>query len=166
MISLGFLIRLWREGKLEVIEPSDDICLSYLEKAENCLRSAKILLQNKLYENSVAMSYYVMYNSLTALLFKAGIKCENHSGAILLLKLLFKDDKIFKIISKAKEERIDKQYYVQSKQLAALTETTTTDLFKSAEGFLIEIKLLISNLKNDDIAALQVALKRLVRNDK
>jgi len=45
------------EGKLALVEPSADICDSYLEKAENSLKSAKVLLQNNLYENSIPMSY-------------------------------------------------------------------------------------------------------------
>src|SRR3989344_2570240 len=158
MTNLYFLTKLRREGKLELVEVSDDICLSYSEKAENCLKSAKILLQSKLFDNSTTMSYYAMYNSLTALLFKTGIKCENHSSAILLLKFLFENNELFKIISKAKEERIDKQYYVQSKQLAMLTENSTKDLFMNAESFLINIKSIINNLTNDRIKTLRSTL--------
>ncbi len=59
--------------KLKLVESSEEIKLSYLEKSDNSLRSAKILHKNNLFENSVSMSYYVMYNSLTSLLFKIGI---------------------------------------------------------------------------------------------
>ncbi len=108
----NFLKRLRLERKLELIETSDEICESYLEKSNNCKKSAEILLKNNLYENSVSMSYYSMYNSLIALFFKVGIKCENHSGSILLFKLLFRDNELFDLISKAKKERINLQYYV------------------------------------------------------
>ena len=80
-----FFDKLRKEGKLELVESSDEICDSYLEKSKNCLTSAKLLLKSYLYENSVNMSYYAMYNSLIAFLFKIGIKSENHSGSILLL---------------------------------------------------------------------------------
>jgi uncharacterized protein (UPF0332 family) len=106
----GFLDKLKREGKLRLVEPSEDICDSYLSKAEDCLKSSRLLLNNNLYENSVSMSYYTMYNSLTALLFRTGVKCENHSGSILLLKKLFGEGVLFDDISFAKKERIDKQY--------------------------------------------------------
>ena len=85
----NFLNTLKTEEKLELVESSEEIYDSYLEKSANCLKSAKLLLQNNLYENSIGMSYYAMYNLLIALLFKIGIKCENHGGSILLLKLLF-----------------------------------------------------------------------------
>ena len=112
----SFLDKLKGEGKLELVEPSEEICASYMEKANSCLKSAKLLLENDLFENSISMSYYTMYNSLTALLFRTGIKCENNSASILLLKKLFGMGDLFEIISFAKEERIDKQYYVTSGQ--------------------------------------------------
>lgn len=147
----NFLGKLKAEGKLKLVEPSEEICNSYIEKANNCLKSAKILLQNNLYENSVAMSYYAMYNSLTALLFKTGIKCENHAGSIILLKKLFRELELFKIISFAKEERIDKQYYVTSEENFVLTKESAKDMIEKAEYFLVKMKLIISELKNENI---------------
>jgi uncharacterized protein (UPF0332 family) len=151
MKKQSFLSKLKKEGKLELVEPSEEICNSYVEKAENCLKSAKLLLQNNLYENSVSMSYYTMYNSLTALLFKTGIKCGNHAGSILLFKKLFDRINLFKIISFAKEERIDKQYYVTSKQTFVLTKGSAEDMLAKAEDFLIQMKLLIRNITTIEI---------------
>lgn len=151
MRKQDFLNKLKEEEKIELADPSEEICSSYLEKADNCLKSAKILLQNKLYENSVSMSYYAMYDSLLALFFKTGIKCENHSGSILLFKKLYGRIDLFKIISSAKKERIDKQYYVISKQNFTLTEESAKDMLLQAEKFLIQIKLIIKDLKIEEI---------------
>lgn len=145
-----FLNKLKKDGKLELADPSDEICNSYLEKAENCLASAKLLLDNDLYENSVSMSYYAMYDSLLAFLFKTGIKSENHSASILLLKLLFNQQRLFKIISGAKEERIDSQYYVATENFD-LTKESAKELFIGAEKFILEIKLLIKNIPNNQV---------------
>ncbi len=90
MKKADFLSRLREEGKLELVEPSEAVKESYLIKADNCLKSAKILLQNDLYENSMGEAYYAMYNCVTALLYKAGIKSENHSASIILLGKLFR----------------------------------------------------------------------------
>lgn len=150
MKKQNFLNKLKKERKLELIEPSQDICSSYLKKADNCFRSAKLLLQNDLYENSISMSYYAMYNSLTALLFRVGIKSENHSASIILLKKLFGKTDLFKIISFGKDERIDKQYYVASEH-DELTRESAYDMIKKAENFLIEIKLLINELNTEAI---------------
>lgn len=156
----GFLARLAKEGKLEIVEPSEEICSAYLGKAEKSLRSARILLENGLYENSVSMSYYTMYNSLTALLFRTGIKCENHSGSIILLMKLFRKVDLYNIISFAKKERVDKQYYVDFE----LTEKSATDLLEKAENFLVKMKLVIRDLRLGQINEIRGKLKLVMEN--
>jgi len=146
----NFLNTLKTEEKLELVESSEEIYDSYLEKSANCLKSAKLLLQNNLYENSIGMSYYAMYNLLIALLFKIGIKCENHGGSILLLKLLFDEKDLSKLISNAKKERINKQYYVTTKRDKA-TKEDTQKLITNAEDFIVKMKLFIKNLNNEFI---------------
>jgi uncharacterized protein (UPF0332 family) len=141
MIKNNFLSKLKKEGKLELVNPSEEVCQSYLEKADGCMASAKLLVANKLYENSVSMSYYAMYDSLIALLFRIGMKCENHSASILLLDLLFGKNELFGIISDAKEERIDKQYYVITEK-NEINKESAEELLTSAEGFVVKIKLL------------------------
>ena len=145
-----FFSKLKKEKKLELIEPSGDICESYSEKSANCFKSAKLLLQNNLYENSVGMSYYAMYNQLTALLFIVGIKCENHAGSILLLKILFGEKNMFEIISDAKKERIDKQYYVTTEK-DEITKEIAEELLKNAEDFVVKMKVVIKRLNNESI---------------
>jgi len=156
-----FLSKLKKEEKLELIEPTEEVCESYLEKSDNCLFSAKLLLKNDLYENSIGMSYYAMYNSLIALLFKTGIKCENHAGSILLLKLLFGKNDLFKLISDAKEERIDKQYYVTTEK-DDITKEDTQELLTNTEKFVIQTKLIIKNLNNDFIEGVRERLGDLI----
>ena len=153
-----FLNKLKKEGKLELVEPSEDICNSYSEKSANCLKSAKLLLQNNLYENSIGMSYYAMYNLLLALLFRSGIKCENHSGSILSLKLLFEENDLYKLISDAKRERIDKQYYVTTEK-DEITEEIAEELLNNAEEFMFKMKVVIQNLKNDAVSELRRKFK-------
>lgn len=149
-----FLNKLKKEGKLESVGPSEDICGSYSEKSANCLKSAKLLLQNNLYENSIGMSYYAMYNLLLALLFRIGIKSENHSGSIILLKLLFGEDVLHLLISDAKKERIDKQYYVTTEK-DEITKEIAEELFSDTEDFILKMKVLIKNLNNDSIEELR-----------
>lgn len=161
MTKLDFLNKLMKEGALELVEPSDEICASYLQKADNCLKSAKILLENLLSENSISMSYYAMYNSLTALLFKTGIKCENHFGSILILKILFQSAELFSMISFAKEERIDKQYYVTS---SPLIKESALEMTKKAEDFLVKIKLITKKLNFEDINRLRTELNNMLKN--
>ena len=162
MKKTNFLNKLKKEGKLKLIEPSEEMKSSYLQKADNYIKASKILFQNKLLENSVSESYYCMYNSLLALFFKTGIKSENHSASIILLKQIFNQDGLFKIISFAKKERIDKQYYIESQQKFELTEDSCKDMILKAEDFLVKIKLFIDELSNKDITEYRNKFNELI----
>ena len=108
MKKIRFLNKIKDEGKLKIVEPSQEIAEDYLRKSESHLESAKILLNSGKLEESVSMAYYGMYHSLISLLFKCGIKSENHSTSIFILKELFHQDNLAKEISFGKKERIDR----------------------------------------------------------
>lgn len=129
MRRIQFLNRLYNEGKLKLVEPSSEIKDAYLQRADESLSSAKVLLDIGNLKDAVALAYYAMYHTLLALLFRTGIKCENHSAAIILLKEVFGIDN--SSISKAKEERVDKQYYVDFK----VTKEEVKEGISSAENF-------------------------------
>jgi len=151
MKELIFLKKLKRKSIVELVEPSEEMKSSYLIKAENCLKAAKILFQSQIHENSTSEAYYCMYNSLLSLLFKTGIKSENHSASIILLNMLFENKKLVRIISWAKGERIDKQYYVESQQAVKADKESCNEMILKAEEFLVEMKLLISEINNEKI---------------
>ncbi|MCK4429074.1 MAG: HEPN domain-containing protein [Candidatus Aenigmarchaeota archaeon] len=156
MKKTNFLSKLVKQGKLELVESSEIIKSAYLKKSENYLDSAKILLKNNHFEESISMAYYSMYYILTALLFKSGIKCENHTGSIIISEYLFGLD--MSEISLAKKERIDKQYYVDF-------HTTGKDakkLIKISENFNSKIIDYLSKLNNKDIKEARKKLLQLV----
>ena len=140
-----FLIKLKKQGKIEIVEKSEEISNSYLEKSESNLSSAKILFNNKKLEEAIYLSYYSMYNSAVALLSKVGIKCENHSASIFLLNRIFNIDN--SPIKNAKKERIDKQYYTDFK----IIEKDVLELIKTAESFNNNLFDFISRLTNEKI---------------
>lgn len=146
-----FLKKLRKKRIIELVESSEEMKLSYLLKAENCFKSAKILFQSQLYENSTSEAYYCMYNSLLSLLFKIGIKSENHSGSIILFDKLFGNKELVKIISWAKGERIDKQYYVETQQIVKISKESCNEMILKAEDFLVKIKLLINEVSSEKI---------------
>ena len=125
----GFLTKLKEEGKLRIVEPSENIKDSYIKKSESYLDSAKILLNNDKLEEAISMAYYSMYYITQALFFKVGIKCENHTATLILLKRVFNLDN--SPLLKAKSERIDKQYYVDF----TITKADVVELIKLAEDF-------------------------------
>ncbi len=155
-MKIIFLVRLKQEGKLQLVEPSEEIKQSYIEKSESNLISAKILLNNQRLEESVGLAYYSMYHHLIALFFKVGIKSENHSASIILLQELFHLDN--KDISEAKTERIDKQYYVDFK----ITREEVQKTIRKAELFNGVILDFISRMNNEQIKDYREKFKELV----
>jgi uncharacterized protein (UPF0332 family) len=142
---MNFLIKLYKEGKLQLVEPSEEIKEAYLHKSSKSLSSAKALLKIGNLEDSVALAYYSMYHCLLALLFRTGIKCENHTGSIILLKNVFEIDN--KNISNAKSERVDKQYYVDFD----VSKDETKQAIEIAEDFIAEITDFIERLNHNKI---------------
>jgi uncharacterized protein (UPF0332 family) len=151
MKELTFLKNLKRKKIIQLVEQSEEMKSSYLIKAENCLKSSKLLYQNQLYENSTSEAYYCMYNSLLSLLFRVGIKSENHSASITLLDILFKRKDMAKVLFWSKGERIDKQYYVETQQIVKVTKESCNDMILKAEDFLVKMKLFISETGNEEI---------------
>ena len=92
-----------------------------------------------------------MYNSLLSLLFKIGIKSENHSASVILFDKLFNRPDLTKIVSWAKEERIDKQYYVETQQIIKATKESCNEIILKTEDFLIKMKLLINEISSEKI---------------
>ena len=145
MKKIAFLVKLREESKIELIEPSEEIKEAYIKKSESNLSSAKILLENEKLEESIGLIYYSMYNLLTALLFRTGIKSENHSASIILLKELFNQDN--EDISKAKTERIDKQYYIDF----SISKDEVEETLGRAEIFNSKMIDFISKVNNEDV---------------
>jgi len=162
MKEIIFLKKLKKTEKLELVESSEEMKLSYLVKAENCLKSSRILFQNELYENSTSEAYYCIYNALLALLFKLGIKSENHSASILLFKKLFDNKELVEIALWAKEERIDKQYYVETQQIIKATKESCNEMTMKAENFLLKMKVIIDELGNENIEIKRKKFKELL----
>ncbi|WP_165394909.1 HEPN domain-containing protein [Methanofollis fontis] len=95
------------------------------------------------------MAYYSMYYMVLALLFKTGIKCENHSGAMILLEHLYGIDS--SQLATAKRERIDRQYYVDF----AITAEDVRDSIEEAEAFCADLLDFMEHLHQGEISCLR-----------
>ena len=157
MKESDFFNRLQEEGKLQLVPPSEEIMTSYLKKSDSHLISAKLLLENDRLEESVSLAYYSMYYMLLSLFFRVGIKCENHSAGIILLKELFSIDN--SLISYAKKERIDKQYYVDFK----IMKEEVKELIEAAEIFNSKILDFIEKLNSEKIAEFRIKMETLLK---
>ncbi len=156
MKKVNFLTKVYKGKKIQFLEPSEEIKESYIEKSESNLVSAKILLNNNKLEESVALSYYSMYHMLTALLYKTGIKCENHAASIIILNKVFEIDN--KDILAAKKERIDKQYYTDFK----IKKEEVEDSIKNTEEFNKKLFDFISKLNKQSVNDYIKKLKKIL----
>lgn len=145
MKRISFLIRLYKDGTLQDVEPSVEIKEAYIQRSNESLSSAKVLLKIGNLKDSVALSYYSMYHCLLAALFMIGIKCENHAASIILLKEVFGVDNAK--ISKAKSERVDKQYYIDFE----VNEQEVSKAIEIAEDFITELTDIMSKLNESKI---------------
>ncbi len=157
MKKYNFLSKIYKEGKLGLVEPSEDIKNSYIKKSESNIVSAKILLQNNKLEEAVGLIYYSMYHMLTALLFKTGIKSENHSASIILLKKIFEIDN--SNINFAKKERVDKQYYTDF----TITKKEIIESIEEADDFNKFLFDFISKLDNEKIEDYRARFQDIVK---
>jgi uncharacterized protein (UPF0332 family) len=148
--------KLSKEGKLQLVEPSEDIKESYMKKSESNLDSSKILLDKDKLEESVSLTYYSMYYMTLALFFKAGIKCENHSAVILLVKRIFDLDN--SSLSFAKKERVDKQYYIDFH----IVKEDVTELIRMAESYNAMIFDFMERLSSEQIALFRKKMSKLL----
>lgn len=142
---------------LQIIDPSENLSGSYLKKSEESLLSTKFLFEKAQYNDAISLSYFSMYNSLLALLYRCGIKCENHNTSMFLLKELFFIDNAE--IKKAKIERKEKQYYPSF----ATNKNEVLNAIKSTEKFNAEIRDFIEKLNNNKIKLIREKLKEFLK---
>jgi len=102
------------------------------------------------------------HNSLLSLLFKIGIKSENHSASIILFNKLFDYKELHKVALWAKEERIDKQYYVETQQNIKVTRESCNKMITKAEDFLLKIRVIINELNNEKIDLIRKSFEELM----
>ncbi len=157
MKKMSFLNKLYKKKKLQIIEPSENVKTAYLQRSDESLTSAKTLLEIGNLKDSVALSYYSMYHCLLALLFRVGIKCENHTAAIILLRKVFEIDNMK--ISKSKEERVDKQYSVGFR----IEREEAQDSINTAEEFITGIIEFIDKLNEEDIQGYRKRAREIIQ---
>ena len=138
---------------LELIEPNEDLTNAYLKKAEDSLRAAATLKDNKDWE--ISSSYYTMYFSLYAIIMKIGIKSEIYSCTISFmqhfLNKYFTNEEI-DLIEKSQKARIDAQYYsdrnISDELYKRITDNTSLFLAKTKEVVNSLTEQEIENIRN------------------
>ena len=148
--------KLKKENHITLTSHGLDIPNSYIEKSSNCFKAAQLLHENNLYENSISESYYAVYNYLLAILFRIGVKSQNHKGSIILFDVLFCLPRISSTISNLKEKRIDYQYYVAKDNDC---ESDSNNCLLEAKDVIKNLKSIFNNLNDDEIRKLRKKLE-------
>lgn len=161
MKKLNFLNKLKKKEVLEIVEPSNEISKSYLIKSEKCNQVAKLAFNAGIYENAISEAYYSIYNTVIALFYKCGIKCENHSAAVILIKQLFNCNNLHKIFFEFKKDRIDNQYYIPVLNAEPITKEMCNERLKTAQKFNMELRIYMEKLTLEDIKKIRTDFEEL-----
>lgn len=163
MAKYNFLFKLMKEGVLDLVDLSEQISKSYLIKSDNCKIAAKAVFDAGIYENAVSEAYYSMYNTVMALFYKCGIKCENHSAAVILIQKLFNLEKLYLVFAEMKKERIDNQYYVPLENALPLSKEQCEERLKQSSKFNSLLRFHIEKLTIEDIKEIRKKFIELSR---
>lgn len=153
--------KLKTEGSLKLADSSEEISKSYLIKSEKCIKVAILAYNAKIYENAISEAYYSIYNSVLSLFFKCGIKCENHSAAVLLIKDVFQLHKLSSIFQEFKKDRIDNQYYIPIIGSEPINKEKCAKRIKTAKEFSIRLATYSNNLKLLEIKNIRVKFRQI-----
>lgn len=106
-------------------------------------------------------AYYARYFALYALLMKIGVKSEIHDCTINIAKLLSNNGiltpNLIEDIAKAKQTRIDTQYYVEKEQSPKIIQRNV----EAARKFVLEIEKTIDNITTEQINGIRAQLIKL-----
>lgn len=112
-----------------------------LERGNESLKSAEVLLREELFDESVSSAYYAMFHSAKALLLTIGEEPSTHQGVITLLGLHFIKPGIIEeefndLFIEAKDDREDSDYDITRK----FTKSEAEERISSAQEFISKIK--------------------------
>ena len=161
MKKLTFLNKLKKEDSLKLVDPSDEISKSYLIKSDKCIKVAKLAFDANIYDNAVSEAYYSIYNTVMSLFFKCGIKCENHSGSVCLIKDIFELNELYFIFSEFKKDRIDNQYYITSIDSEPINKLKCSERILTAQKFNLNLRSHINQLTLQQINEFRKKIEKL-----
>jgi uncharacterized protein (UPF0332 family) len=151
---------------IRLIEPNENLAKAYIKKAKGSLHTMDAALHINETDWVITTAYYARYFALYALLMKLGIKSEIHDCSIAIAQLLAKHgilhQNLSSDLSKAKQTRIESQYYITRQ----LDQSKIRKNVKSAHKFLIEIEKTLENITKTQIENIRTHLKRIPSSKK
>ncbi|MDP3919162.1 MAG: HEPN domain-containing protein [Nanoarchaeota archaeon] len=83
-----------KENRMKNIKPNEKLSEEHINKAKHNLRAADYNIKGGFSDWGVSQSYYAMYHSLLAVLFKLGYESKNHECTINAVEYLIEEGKI------------------------------------------------------------------------
>ncbi|GAB7015781.1 HEPN domain-containing protein [Methanogenium cariaci] len=143
---------------IKLVEPNDNLASAYQIKAEEALEAMHSVSS---FDWKISTGYYSLYFSLYSLLMKIGIKSENHSCTIEIMRNLlneyFTPDEC-DLLDTARRARVETQYYVTT----TVSEEFSATLSKRVPRFLVTCKSVVNGLDEKQVQELRKTLMILI----
>lgn len=157
MVSIEWCCK--QKKGMKLVEPNDNLALSYLKMAENALGTMNREREHNL-TFTISACYYSMYYSLYAVLMKISIKCEIHSRTLEVMKFAlsnFYSKEDVKIIHHAFDLRNIAQYYVEK----VIKKGDSDFIMMKAPFFFNKSKEILVKINENDVKILREQLKNV-----
>jgi len=145
-----------------LVEPNDNLAAAYLKKAEDAMDAMHSVASS---DWKISTAYYSLYFSLYSVLTKIGIKSENHTCTIVLMQHLlegfFTSDEC-EMVEKARQARVETQYYVTSDAPAIVSDA----LAKQVPRFLVKCSGIVDGLTEKEVQALRKTFTKLLEESR
>ena len=133
------LINLYEENSKGMEDLGKEGILEEIQEGERCLKASKVLLENDLYPDSVAKSYFAMFHFAKATLISEKVERHRHSTVVSAFgEMLVKPGKIEKELGRMLNIALDdrrKADYQGTKFTSLFTEEYTSKRLAEAEKF-------------------------------
>ncbi len=117
------------------------LALYRLERAEQAINDARVLIDNSSYQSSANRSYYAMFYSVLSLLVVKGMETSKHSGVLALFDREFVKPGIFdKRFSKMFRQAFDLRQQADYEDLFRISKEDSEFVLENAKEFVKEIK--------------------------
>ncbi len=133
----------FKKGDVGLIQPNENISNSFIKLSTETLKAAENVIMNKMFLWGTVMAYYAEYYAVSSILYRLGIKSENHDCSIEVFGFLFGEDDFMKI-NKAKKMRIDSQYYMK-----VADDREVEKLLADAKSFVADQSVILNSLSRD-----------------
>jgi uncharacterized protein (UPF0332 family) len=145
-----------RETRMKKIQPNDRLSEEHINKAKHNLRAADYNIKGGFSDWGVSQSYYAMYHSLLAVLFKLGYESKNHECTINAVEYLIEEGNVnldLKDIAfiRTTEQMASKDAKSLREEFQYGTETTVNEkllkeLLENAKKFVEKVEIALSEL--------------------